>query len=112
MRELDDKNGNDREVKSKICSFCDAPLHVDLTRTASTDMGLIPLTKAALLAAVKEHVSTGRRLFTDRMDNMDTAYIVSECLVDGDAVYVKVKFFQLNGEERMLVISSHPPRRW
>jgi hypothetical protein len=112
VRELDDKNPDDKAIKAKICWYCDVPKLVQITRTALDDIGLIPVTKEAILEAVKVHISAGWRVFTDRMDNGDFAYIINECSVEATVLYVKVKFFQLNKGERMLIISAHPPRRW
>jgi hypothetical protein len=112
LRELDDQNAQDCEIKAKICGHCDRPQSVPITRTAIRDLGLIPLTKDAVLEVVKEHINLKRRVFTDRMDNGDTAYIIEECTVEGTLLYVKVKFFKEDGAESMLIISAHPPRRW
>lgn len=113
LRELDDRNSADAATKSKICSFCKSPTLVHMSRTALTDLGLIPLSKEAMLGGVIEHIESHGRVFTDRMDNGDTAYFVKECIVeDGVILYVKMRFFQLEADEGMLVFSAHPPRRW
>lgn len=83
-----------------------------MTRTADTDLGIIPITKDALLGAVEEHIARKRRVFTDRMDNRDIAYIITDCNVEDVVLYVKVRFFCPDNQERMLVVSAHPPRRW
>ena len=113
LRELDDRNAQDCEIKGRICGFCEDPQSVRITRTATQDLGLIPLTKDGVLETVKEHITLKRRVFTDRMDNGDTAYIIEECTVEEIKLYVKVKFFRKeDGVEAMLIISAHPPRRW
>jgi hypothetical protein len=112
VRDLDDKNPDDKAIKSRICCLCGIPRLVHITRTALDDIGLIPLTKEGVLQAVREHISGNRRVSTDRMDRGDTAYIIEECLVQGNVLYVKVSFFVRNNEERMLIISAHPPRKW
>jgi hypothetical protein len=113
LRELDGRNTRDCEIKAKICGYCENPQSVRITRTATQDLGLIPLTKDAVLEIVKEHITLKRRVFTDRMDNGDTAYIIEECTVEETNLYVKVRFFkQEDGAEAMLIISAHPPRRW
>lgn len=112
MRELDDRNSDDCAVRSKIVSFCLSPSLVHMTRTADTDLGIAPATKDALLEAVREHITAKRRMFTDRMDNSDTAFIITECTVEETVLYVKVKFFRKGDAENMLIISAHPPRRW
>ncbi len=112
MRELDDRNCEDWAVKTKICGFRQCPALVHMTRTADTDLGIIPITKDALLGAVEEHLENKRRVFTDRMDNGDIAYIITECHLEDAVLYVKVRFFRYEDQERMLVISAHPPRRW
>jgi len=75
-------------------------------------LGIIPLTKDAVLEAVKEHIHLKRRVYTDRMDNGDTAYIMGDCKVEETVLFVKVKFFKKGKDESMLIISAHPPRRW
>jgi hypothetical protein len=75
-------------------------------------LGIIPLTKDAVLEAVKEHIDLKRRVCTDRMDNGDTAYIIQDCKVEETVLYVKVKFFEKDEVDLMLIISAHPPRRW
>lgn len=112
MRELDERNSDDSAAKAKIRRHCEDPAVVHVTRTATQDMGLITITKEALLGAIRDHVCAKRRVFTDRMDNNDVAFILTDCLVGDVTLYVKVRFFELKGEERMLVISAHPPRRW
>ena len=83
-----------------------------MTRTADIDLSLIPLTKDAVLEALRLHIQGKRRVYFDRMDNNDLVHVVTDCEVDGTILYVKVKFLGAAGEERMLVISAHPPRRW
>jgi hypothetical protein len=83
-----------------------------MTRTATTDLGIIPTTKAEVLEGLMEHIGAGFRVFAAVMDNGDTAYVVPECKVGENNLYVKVKFFQKQEIESMLVISAHPPRRW
>lgn len=112
MRELDDGNSDDHAIKAKICEFCQTPSEVHVTRTATNDMALIPITKDALLSAARDHICAKRRVFTDRMDNNDVAYIIPECAGADAILYVKAKFFKLNDKEQMLIISAHPPRRW
>ena len=126
MRELDDKNPADAKVKEKICAFCRNPKKVRITRTALIDIGLLGLNKNGVLELLVEHIESKRRVFTDQMDNRDTAYIVPECSFEQDVVlYVKVKFVKENADEKqgaenlkreademMVLISSHPPRRW
>jgi hypothetical protein len=112
LRELDDRNQQDREVKTRILGHCENPRSVSITRTALQDLGLIPLTKDAVLEVVKEHIELKRRMFTDQMDNGDVAYIIRECTVDGTILFVKAKFFQNNGVQAMVIVSAHPPRRW
>ena len=126
MRELDDKNPADAKVKEKICAFCRNPKKVRITRTALTDSGLLGLNKDGVLELLLEHIESKGRVFTDQMDNRDTAYIAPECNSEqGVVLYVKVKFvkekadekqgaekLKREAEEMMIVISSHPPRRW
>ena len=126
MHELDDKNLADVKAKEKICAFCRTPQKVKITRTALNDIGLLGLTKNGVLELIVEHIESKRRMFTDRMDNGDTAYIIEKCAFQDDLLlYVKVKFVKeeivgehgmerLNRqtEELMVLISSHPPRRW
>jgi hypothetical protein len=114
LRELDDRNGQDSEIKAKVCKFCKEPQRVVVTRTALTDMGLIPVNKAGVLESVHEHVQSKRRVFTDVMDNRDVAYIIPECATEDVVLYVKVKFVKEEGSgvEKMVLISAHPPRRW
>ena len=112
MRELDDRNTQDSELKAKICKHCSNPTTVVITRTAIQDLGLIPLTKDAVLETVREHIELKRRVFTDIMDNRDAAYIIPECDVEGAVIYVKVKFVEGRNGELMVLISAHPPRRW
>jgi hypothetical protein len=126
LRELDDKNPADAKVKEKIVTFCRNPQKVRITRTALNDIGLLGLNKNGVLELVIEHIESKRRVFTDRMDNGDTAYIITECFFqDGVVLYVKVKFVkqEIDGkqgveklkreaDELMVLISSHPPRKW
>lgn len=112
MRELDDRNSEDSKIKAKIREHCQCPRSVPITHTATNDLGLVPLTKDAVLEALKEHIEFKRRVFTDVMDNGDVAYIVKECAVQESILYVKVKFFERQGKEAMLIVSAHPPRRW
>jgi hypothetical protein len=83
-----------------------------MTRTADVDLALIPLTKDAVLEALRLHIQGKRRVYGDRMDNGDPVHVVTECEISGTILYVKVKFLGATGRERMLVISAHPPRRW
>lgn len=121
MRELDDKNPADAKVKEKVCAFCRTPQKVKITRTALNDIGLLGLNKSGVLELIIEHIESKRRMFTDRMDNGDTAYIIEKCFFQDDLLlYVKVKFVKeeidgkrgMQTEELMVLISSHPPRRW
>jgi hypothetical protein len=112
LRELDDNNPEDRSIKLKISSFCQAPQRVRMSRTATTDLGLASLTKEGMLTGLREHILGRGRVFTDRMDNGDTAYIAAECLAEEKVLYIKVRFFELDEDEAMLVFSAHPPRRW
>lgn len=112
MRELDDRNPQDSEIKRKICKQCECPQEVSIARTALQDLGLIPLTKGAVLQMLKEHIELKRRVFTDQMDNRDTAYFVPECALEDGCLYVKVKFFKKGDTQKMLIMSAHPPRRW
>jgi hypothetical protein len=112
LRELDDNNCQDRETKEKICKHCESSKTVSITRTANNDLGIIPLTKDALLEAVRAHILARWRVHSDTMDNGDTAYIILQCTVEEVSLYVKVRFFEKEDGEAMLVISAHPPRRW
>jgi hypothetical protein len=112
LRELDDRNSQDSEIKQKICKHCECPKEVSITRTALQDLGLIPQTKDAVLNALKEHIELKRRVFTEKMDNGDTAYIVPDCPLEGECLYIKVKFLKKGDTEKMLIISAHPPRKW
>jgi hypothetical protein len=111
--ELDDRNLDHRSVKERISGHCGTPENVVITRTADNDLAIIPLTKNAVLEAVRTHLSANRRVHGDRMDNGDLVYIVTDCNVEGSILYVKLKLLQgKEGSERMLIISAHPPRRW
>jgi len=112
LRELDDRCPEDTKVKCKISEFCRSPELVLLSHTATNDLGLLLLTKDAALAAIAEHIAGCGRVFTDRMDNGDTAYIINECIVGDSVLYAKMRFFRLKENERMLLFSAHPPRRW
>jgi hypothetical protein len=112
LQELDAKNSDHKAIKWKICEFCRVASTVQLTKTALTDLGLIPLTKAAVLEALHKHVESGRRVYSDRMDNGDITFVTTDCSVGEVILYIKVRFYKLNNQERMLVISAHPPRRW
>jgi hypothetical protein len=112
LRELDEWNAQDNEIKAKICKHCESPENISITRTALDDLGLIPLTKDVVVEAVFEHINLKRRMYTDIMDNKDIAYIFKDCNVDGTPLYVKVKFFKKGEIESMLIFSAHPDRRW
>lgn len=112
MWELEDRNLGHCAAKERICGHCVTPESVQMTRTADVDLGLIPLTKDAVLEALRLHIQGKRRIYGDRMDNGDQVFVVTDCEVDGTILYVKVKFLGAAGAERMLVISAHPPRRW
>ena len=112
MWELDDRNAEHGAAKSRICAHCEKTETVQITRTADTDLAIIPLTKDAVLEALRFHIQAKGRIYADRMDNGDLVYVVTECEVDGSVLYVKVNLLERSGEEKMLVISAHPPRRW
>lgn len=112
MWELSNENELDKKIKEKICQFCRKPEFVLIRRTAERDMALIPITKAALLESVHCHVQHGRSVQADYMDNGDLAYILAECKAEQKPLYVKVKFGGQGSDERMYVVSAHPPRRW
>jgi hypothetical protein len=112
LRELDEWNAQDSEIKAKVCKHCESPKNVSITRTALDDLGLIPLSKDAVVEAVKEHINLKRRMYTDVMDNKDIAYIFKDCDVDGTLLYVKVRFFKKGEIESMLIFSAHLDRRW
>ena len=112
MWELDDGNPGHCAAKERICGHCVKPESVYMTRTADVDLALIPLTKDAVLEALRLHIQGKRRVYGDRMDNGDPVHVVTECEISGTILYVKVKFLGATGRERMLVISAHPPRRW
>ena len=75
-------------------------------------MGLVSVTKTALLDAVHSHVERGRLVNADYMDNGDLAYILTDCSLEEVGLYVKLKFQGEADRERMFVLSAHPPRRW
>jgi hypothetical protein len=112
LRELDDKNDLDKSAKLRICEFCSEPSTVIVTRTAERDSALEGVTKAGVLESVRSHVQTGKPIHAEYMDNGDLAYILRECAIEKIILYVKLKFSKTDGEERMVVISAHPNRRW
>lgn len=112
MQELDDRNDLNASAKRKICDFCCKPELVILTRTAERDSALIPIPKAGILEGMLSHIRAGKRVCSDRMDNGDLAYIFHDCGIDQTALYVKIKFSRTDKDERMIVISAHPDRRW
>jgi hypothetical protein len=112
LRDLDDKNDLDATAKRKICDFCAKPGVVTMTRTAERDAGLVAITKAGVLEGILLHIQSGKRVCSDRMDNGDLAYIFHDCGIEQTSLYVKVKFSGAERDERMIVVSAHPDRRW
>jgi hypothetical protein len=108
-----DWNAQHSEIKAKICRYCRAPGSVSITGSATTHLGQTQLTKMEVLDAVHEHVSKNRRVYSARMDNGDTVYVITNCDVQGIELYVKVRLVvRTNGKEYMLIMSAHTPRRW
>lgn len=112
MRELDDRSAPDVSVKKKICRFCESPAEVVITRTAERDSALLGITKLGILEGVLCHIQGARTVYADFMDNRDLAFILKDCAVEQTALYVKLKFSQSKERELMVIISSHPDRRW
>ncbi len=112
MVELEDRNPEHQAIKRKICEFCGCPDMTVITKTALNDLGIEGISKKQVLSELQVHISGGRRVFTDRMDNNDVAYIAKECVVCGVVLFVKVKFQNQKGREVMVVMSAHPPRKW
>ncbi len=110
--ELDDRNSQHRDLKAKIIAHCENPNEVRITHTALQDLGLGGITKHEVLAVIQEHIRLGRAIFAAQMDSGEMAYVVKECNVAAAILYVKVKFFKHERKELMLLMSSHPPRKW
>ena len=112
MRELNDGNELDVAIKKKIREFCGAPHRVDITRTAERDAWLLEITKLGVLEACGCHINGHGLVHADFLDSGEAAYIVAACQTESHILYVKLKFEGKGARERMLIISSHPPRRW
>lgn len=112
MRELDDKNDLDRAIKEKIGGFCGKTGSVFMTRTAERDSALIGITKLGILEGLLCHIQEKRTIYSDFMDNGDSAWIVKDCVIEQVRLYVKLKFAASTSGERMIIISAHPDRRW
>ena len=110
--ELDDKNELHAAAKRKILEFANDPKRSPFTRTAERDLSLTPVTTIGVRQGICCHIKAGATIYLDRLDSGETAYVLKECRIESEILYIKLKFCKLRGQEEMLIISAHPPRRW
>jgi len=71
------------------------------------------ITKEAVLEAVRDHINRDKPIYflIQELTNLP-AYVFLPCNVDGCELYVKVQISLAEAEkdERLIVISSHPPK--
>lgn len=71
------------------------------------------LTKEAVLESVRDHIQKGKPIYFLVQESTNLpAYVFLPCNVDGCELYVKVQLSAAEAEkdERLIVISSHPPK--
>jgi hypothetical protein len=89
------------------------PHHCIVTRQAVEDMVRARITKEAVLESIREHIQKGKPIYFLIQESTNLpAYVFLPCNVDGCELYVKVQLSAADTEadERLIVISSHPPK--
>jgi lysozyme family protein len=71
------------------------------------------VTKEGVLEAIREHILKGQPIYLLIQESTGVpAYVFLPCVVESCALYVKVQLPAAEAEkdERLIVISSHPPK--
>lgn len=112
MEELNNSNSLHCSAKQKIYKCACDPTSAHITRTAERDLSLFPVTKIGILDAIRCHIDENKMIYMDYLDSGESAYILKECCIESVVLYVKVKFFKSGSDEKMLILSAHPDRKW
>lgn len=98
---------------AKILDLAKWPHHCLVTRQATEDMVKARVTKEAVLEAIRDHILGEQSIYLLIQDSTNLpAYVFLPCLVETCALYVKVQLSAaaVEKDERLIVISSHPPK--
>jgi hypothetical protein len=97
---------------AKVFDLARWPHHCVVTRQAMEDMVKARVKKEAVLAAIREHITNKKPIYSLLQETTGLlAYVFLPCNVNGCELYVKVQLPAAAAEtdEYLIVISSHPP---
>ena len=107
MDAIDFSGAEHSGVIARILGFAQRPRCCEITRRAMEDIVKLTLTKAAVLEAIQDHLSTRKPTYVQMQSCGLRAYILLPCVVDCYELYVKLQMPP--GEELMVVVSVHDP---
>jgi hypothetical protein len=101
---------DDPTVKKKIGLFAGTPDAVTWSGSAERDIASTArASRLGILEAIVDHLQCGYVVQGEHMRNGDLAFIL-RCFLGSRRFYVKLKFVEIDGTERMHVFSAHLDR--